>query len=580
MSEPLNVLVIEDSEDDTLLVIRELRRNGFKPNWERVETAQELEAMLDTCSWDIIISDYTLPKFSAPMALTMIKQLCIDIPFIVVAGSIGEQLAVEMMKAGAHDYVMKDSLARLPEAVRRELRDAKNRTERKQAQDLILHNALHDPLTNLPNRTLLIKRLELAIKQTKQFPNYHYAVLFLDLDRFKVVNDSLGHMVGDQLLVAIAQRLKCHLRDPDTDVVARLGGDEFIILLEAISTTEVIKITECILADSQTPLCINGYDFFTSFSIGIVLGTPDYYRAVDLIRDADIAMYRAKEQQNNSYQFFNEVMYTQAMNRLTLETDLRKALEHEEFSVCYQPIVSLQNHKLMGFEALVRWHYPQRGLISPECFIPVAEETGLITSIDHWVFHQSCQQLASWQKQLANTNILGISVNFSVQDLRKSTLLQDIDTVLHKTGLQGNAITIEITESMLIDDVEQTIELLNQLASKQIRISIDDFGTGYSSLNYLHRLPVHSLKIDRSFVSQMKTGNRNYQVVSTILALSKQLGLTVVAEGIETLEHLKYLQELGCEFGQGYLFAPPLKSEDITPYLSLSDPYFSPVISL
>lgn len=678
MSNPLNVLIIEDLEDDAYLVIRELQRNGLTTVWKRVETVQDLTVMLKEHTWDVIISDYTLPNFNAPKALEIVRAMGIDTPFIVVAGSIGEYLAVDMMRAGANDYVMKDSLTRLPEAVRRELRDAKIRTERKQAeiaisrqlanaietaidgigiiengvfiyinrsqlslfgyesteallgqswknlyaqaqvrrfeneifpklerdrawqgeviatrcdgthfdqglslsltqdnllicvcrdisdlkqaQALILHNALHDPLTSLPNRTLLLERLDLAISRAQRLQSYRYAVLFLDLDRFKVINDSLGHMVGDQLLVAIAQRLKQHLRN--IDVVARLGGDEFVVLLEEInSTEEVVKVTERVLADSQTPLYINGYEIFTSFSIGIVFGTSDYSRAVDLIRDADIAMYQAKKQTNNSYKFFNATMYTQACKRLTLETDLRKAIEHVEFSVNYQPIVDLRNRKLVGFEALVRWQHPLRGSVSPSEFIPIAEETGLITAIDHWVFRQACQQIAHWKAQFPCSDTLKVSINFSAQDLRKSALLEDIDAILKQTNLQGNVITIEITESMLIDDIEQTIDLLIQLAAKQIQISIDDFGKGYSSLNYLHRLPVHSLKIDRSFVSQMQAQNSNYQVVSTILALSKQLGLTAVAEGIETVEQLEALQELGCEFGQGYLFAAPLTVE-------------------
>ncbi|MEM9806562.1 MAG: EAL domain-containing protein [Cyanobacteria bacterium P01_D01_bin.56] len=677
MSDPLNVLIIEDLEDDAHLVIRELQRNGLIIEWKRVETVQELMITLKDHTWDVILSDYTLPNFNAPKALEIVRAMGLDTPFIVVAGSIGEYLAVDMMRAGANDYVMKDSLTRLPEAVRRELRDAKMRTERKQAeiaisrqlaaietaidgigivengvfiyinrsqlslfgyesteallgqswkilyaqaqvqrfeneifpklererawqgeviatrcdgthfdqglslsltqdnllicvcrdisdlkqaQALLLHNALHDPLTSLPNRTLLLERLDLAISRAQRLQSYRYALLFLDLDRFKVINDSLGHMVGDQLLVAIAQRLKQHLRN--IDVVARLGGDEFVVLLEEISSTEeVVKVTERILADSQTPLYINDYEIFTSFSIGIVFGTSDYCRAVDLIRDADIAMYQAKKQTNNSYKFFNAKMYTQACKRLTLETDLRKAIEHAEFSVSYQPIVDLRNRKLIGFEALVRWQHPLRGSVSPSDFIPIAEETGLITAIDHWVFRQACQQIAYWKAQFPCSDTLKVSINFSAQDLRKSSLLKDIDAILKQTNLQGNVITVEITESMLIDDIEQTIDLLVRLAAKQIQISIDDFGTGYSSLNYLHRLPVHSLKIDRSFVSQMQAQNSNYQVVSTILALSKQLGLTAVAEGIETVGQLEALQGLGCEFGQGHLFAPPLTVE-------------------
>jgi len=432
----------------------------------------------------------------------------------------------------------------------------------KQAQAQIVHNALHDPLTDLPNRTLLLERVELAIERSQRLENYRYAVLFMDLDRFKVINDSLGHVVGDQLLVAIAQRLKKYLRK--IDLVARLGGDEFVILLEDIGSTEdVVQIAERILTASQTPITIDGHQIFTGISIGIVMGTKDYHQATDLIRDADIAMYRAKTQESNSYKFFDARMHAQALKRLTLETDLRQAIDREEFTLHYQPIVDLLDYRLVGFEALVRWQHPTRGLISPNEFVPVAEETGLIALLDSWVFHQACQQMVSWNHKFALTSPLKISINLSVQDLCKSSLIRDIDEILAKTGLQGDLITLELTESMLIEDIDRTIYLLAQLASKQIQIGIDDFGTGYSSLNYLHRLPVHNLKIDRSFVSQMQVENRNYQVVSTIIALSKQLGLSCVAEGIETQQQLQQLQQLGCQLGQGYLFSKPLAPRDI-----------------
>ena len=679
MNEPLNILMIEDSEDDALLVIRELRRGNFHTDWERVETADSLRSMLKNRSWDLIISDYRLPGFDAPEALKIVKQSQLDIPFIVISGTIGERSAVAMMKAGAHDYLMKDNLTRLPEAVRRELRDAQIRAERKQtevalkrqlaameaaidgiailqedtylyvnqahlklfgyqdveelvgktwkllycqeeierfeeevlpvlkekrawqgeaiatrkdgsrfaqgvsltlteddllisvsrdiselkqAQEIIIHNSLHDPLTNLPNRKLLAERLELAINRARRIDNYRYAVLFLDLDRFKVINDSLGHLVGDQLLIAVAKRLKRQVRN--LDLVARIGGDEFVILLEEIANTEdIIQVAERILMDCQTPLTINDQEIFTGLSIGIVLGNKDYHQASDLIRDADNAMYRAKEQDNNSYKFFNTTMHTQALKRLSMETDLRKALEKEEFVVYYQPIFDVIGNRLFGFEALVRWQHPTRGLVSPHEFVPIAEETGLIVPLDMWVFYQACQQMVSWKKQFAHCASLKISINLSVQDLRQNNLIENIDNILADTGLEGEFLTLEITESMLIEDIDRTIDLLIQLESRKIQLSIDDFGTGYSSLNYLHRLPVNNLKIDCSFVSQMQAENRNYQVVSTIIALSNQLGLTVVAEGIETSQQLQQLQQLGCELGQGYLLSKPIPAEQI-----------------
>ncbi|NJN20502.1 MAG: EAL domain-containing protein [Leptolyngbya sp. RL_3_1] len=435
-------------------------------------------------------------------------------------------------------------------------------SEIKQAQAQITHNALHDPLTGLPNRILLLERIDLAIHRAQRLQHHQYAVLFLDLDRFKVINDSLGHTVGDQLLVAIAQRLQTHLRT--IDLVARLGGDEFVILLENIHTTEeVVQIVERILADGRNPFTLEGHEIFTSFSIGIVMGKAQYQQASDLIRDADIAMYRAKAKSQNSYKFFDADMHVQVLQRLTLETDLRHALEQSEFIPYYQPIFDLTDQKLVGFEALIRWQHPNQGLIAPNQFIPVAEETGLVVAIDAWIFQQACQQMVRWQQRFSQHFPLKISINLSAQDLHKPTFIQDIDQILKSTGLPGAAITLEITERMVIDDIDLTIALLTQLQARRIQISIDDFGTGYSSLSYLHRLPVHNLKIDGSFISQMHCDRRNYQIVSTIIALSRQLGLTTVAEGIETPEQLHSLQALGCQMGQGYWFARPLSADDI-----------------
>ncbi|MEM9806075.1 MAG: EAL domain-containing protein [Cyanobacteria bacterium P01_D01_bin.56] len=432
----------------------------------------------------------------------------------------------------------------------------------KQAQALITHNALHDPLTNLPNRTLFLERLELAMNRAKRLEYYRYAVLFIDLDRFKVINDSLGHIVGDKLLMTVAQRLQDRLRK--TDLVARLGGDEFVILLEDFCGVEdVVHIAQKILKDCQMPVLVHGHQIFTGMSIGIVLGNQDYQQAGELIRDADIAMYRAKKQESNSYKFFDTVMHAQALQRLTLEADLRKALEQGQFTVYYQPIIDLSNYQLVGFEVLVRWQHPVRGIILPNEFIPIAEEIGLIVALDRWVFEQACRQIKRWRAKSSNFSALKVSINLSAQGLRKTSLLQDIDNFLEKSDLSGIEITLEITESMLIEDIDQTIGLLSQLTARQIQISIDDFGTGYSSLNYLHRLPVNNLKIDQSFVSQMHLENRNHQVVETIVTLSSQLGLTTVAEGIETYQQLQYIQQLGCQFGQGYLFSKPLPAEEI-----------------
>ena len=435
-------------------------------------------------------------------------------------------------------------------------------TSLKQAQEMIIHNSLHDPLTDLPNRALLTQRLQLAISRANYTKEFRYAVLFLDLDRFKVINDSLGHSIGDRVLKKIARTLEGHLRE--TDLVARLGGDEFVILLETISgAEEVIQIAERILEDCKTPIAIDKYELYTGMSIGVVMGTQNYQQASELMRDADIAMYRAKAKGKNTYRFFDTQMHTQALHRLTLETNLRRALNRNEYVLFYQPIFDIHSDRLIGFEALIRWHHPTLGYISPIDFISIAEEIGLIVSLDRWVFRSACQQLALWQANFPCASALTVNINLAAQDLVSPNFIDYIDQTISETGLQGNSICLEITERTLVENSDVTFNLLAQLKQRQIQIAIDDFGTGYSSLSYLHQLPADSLKIDRSFVSRMEPDNRNFQVASTIVTLGKQLGLSVVAEGIDARKQLQWLQELDCDRGQGFLFSKPLPAEEI-----------------
>ncbi len=430
-------------------------------------------------------------------------------------------------------------------------------TERILVKNQLKHDALHDALTGLPNRNLLMERLELVINRAKRLKSHRFAVLFLDLDRFKVINDSLGHLAGDQLLINIAQKLQAPLRA--IDLVVRLGGDEFVILLEEIKDIqEAVRATERIFAALQAPLMIEGREVYVTASIGIVLGTKDYTQASHLLRDADIAMYRAKARGKARYEVFDVEMHTQALKRLHLENDLRRAIECQEFVLHYQPIVALATGHIVGFEALIRWNHPAQGLKSPAEFILVAEETGLITLLDYWVLRTACWQLATWQTTFSDLPDLKVNVNLSAQDLQRSDLLEEVDRVLAQTHLKGSCLTLEITESMLIEDIDSTIGLLSQLKERGIQISIDDFGTGYSSLSYLHRLPVDNLKVDRSFVNQIQSGKQNYQIVETIARLSDQLELDAIAEGIETAYQLERLQYLGYKFGQGYLFSKPL----------------------
>ncbi|MGL4501777.1 MAG: bifunctional diguanylate cyclase/phosphodiesterase [Planktothrix sp.] len=435
-------------------------------------------------------------------------------------------------------------------------------TERILVQERFKYEALHDALTGLPNRNLLMERLKLGINRIHNFEGYHFAILFLDLDRFKVINDSLGHLVGDQLLIAAAHKFQSILRS--TDLVTRIGGDEFVILLDEIKDIqEAIRATENIFAALTCPLIIEEREINISTSIGIVFGTKDYIRAEDLLRDADLAMYRAKKKGKARYEIFDPEMHAIAIHRLQLENDLRRAIEQQQFLVYYQPIIDIFDNRLIGFEALVRWQHPTRGFISPAEFIPLAEETNLIIAIDRWMLSTACQQLATWNKKFPSYQPLKMSINLSAQDFRKVNLIEEIDTILRETGLDGNTITLEITESMLIEDINKTIDLLTEIKSRNIEISIDDFGTGYSSLNYLHRFPVDNLKIDYSFVSQMQEKNRNYQVVSSIIDLGHHLDLVIVAEGIETAQQMQWLRAMGCELGQGYLFSKPLSPQEI-----------------
>jgi diguanylate cyclase (GGDEF)-like protein len=432
-------------------------------------------------------------------------------------------------------------------------------TERQIAEELLIYNALHDPLTGLPNRVLFVDRAEMLLKRAKRNPNYMFALLFLDFDRFKLINDSLGHMVGDQLLIAISQLLQDSVRMSDT--IARLGGDEFTILLDDVhDIAEPSNVAERIQQALKSPLMVEGFTVFTSVSIGIAVSSVEYVSSSELLRDADIAMYRAKEK-GGCHEIFNPGMHAEMRKRLQLENDLRRALEQQEFLVYYQPIISLQTGELVGFEALIRWQHPERGLVPPIQFIPVAEDTGLIVAIGEWVMHESCHQLRAWQEQYPSSRPLKVAVNLASKEIGSPDLLGKIDRILAETGLDGRHLRIEITESMLMEYGEATINLLLEIQARNIQLSIDDFGQGYSSLSYLHRLPVDTLKIDRAFVSQMHLTGENFEIVRTITTLAHTLSMDTVAEGVETVEQFATLRELGCEFAQGYLFAPPLNAQ-------------------
>ncbi len=753
----LNLLIIEDVPEDVELIVLMLTSAHLNFTYDTTSTLDECQYLLNTRAYDIVLSDYRLPNFNGARAFELLKASVQEIPFVLITGSLGEEAAVECIKAGMTDYVLKDRLFRLPTVLERALQEFGLRRQQKVAiaqiqqqawretivnrivqamretlvleavlqttvdqlqealqtshcfifqsqeseaepngrshiqylsqaspereqllgttcdfydfyqatlrhdqpviihdigqeidpipkiasvygiRSLILmpllyqqsyfggiclkqcdrqrtwtddeialvkaiadqcaiaihqaqlyqqaqielaerqrmeaqlrHDAFHDALTGLPNRVLLMDRLEHVLhlaqrRSQRHLPtqSYQFAVLFLDLDRFKVVNDSLGHTAGDQLLKKVAQQLQLCLRMGDT--VARLGGDEFVILLEDIQgISDAIEVAHRIHQELKAPILLDGHEVFISTSIGITLNSAHYREPDQLLRDADIAMYRAKKRHRGGYEIFDASMHTQALRQLQLESDLQRAIERQELRVHYQPIISLESQCIEGFEALVRWQHPEQGMISPDEFIPIAEDTGLIMTIDLWVLQAACRQLYIWLHEFPTLPDLTVSVNLSGKQFSHAELISQIDHILNTSGLCGSRLKVEITEGVLIENAEVAATILRQFQDRNIQVCLDDFGTGYSSLSYLHRFPVDSLKIDRSFITLLESDVEKLEIVKAIVNLGSNLGLNIVAEGIETPRQLSYLQAIQCHSGQGYYFAHPLESSAVS----------------
>ena len=447
-------------------------------------------------------------------------------------------------------------------------------TEQRRIQEKIQYDALYDRLTGLANRTLLMDRIEQAIKRSQRQQNKLFALLFVDLDRFKGINDSFGHLIGDQVLVEVAHRFKRCLRYKDT--IARLGGDEFVVFIEDLNDiNEAIKLAERIRHALKQPLILDKGEIFITTSIGIAPGGgsqttyPSYNQVTFLLRDADTALYCAKACGRDCYKLFNPSMHAHTVRQLYLESNLRRALERQEFVVYYQPIFSLETNRIEGVEALVRWRHPELGLISPNEFIPLAEETGVIVTLDWWVLRSATQQFRLWQLQFPTLNPFSLSVNLSGKQFSQPDLIERIDLILAESDLDEQYLKLEITESVLIDNAEYTLEVLKQLSKRKISICLDDFGTGYSSLNYLHRFPLNILKIDRSFISRLGSKGENSAIIRTVATLANELGFGLVAEGVETGEQIDFLKTLDYHWGQGYWFSPPLDSKAMTTLLSI-----------
>ena len=457
-------------------------------------------------------------------------------------------------------------------------------SERKRAEAMLEHSAFYDGLTDLPNRVLLLDRLQRALLWARRHSDYRFALLYIDIDGFKVLNDSLGHSAGDELLVLVAKRLTLNFRETDTlarslspdarkiqDGLARLGGDEFTVLLEDVfSPSDAIRVAQRIQSKLSAPFQIKGQEIVVTVSIGIACGATSYSESEDLLRDAEIAMYRAKQSGKARWEVFDPAMHSSAVNRLQLENSLRRGLENNELLVYYQPIVSLENERIVGFEALSRWRTSE-GLVAPADFIPIAEETGLIVPLNRELLREACRQLRSWQMQFEYDPPLTISINLAAKQLDQPELVAEIEAILDGSGLTPKALNFEIMETVAMGDVDRALSVLARIKSLGSRISIDDFGTGYSSLSRLPRFPIDILKIDRSFISDMTRDHGSREIVRLIIMLAHTVGLKVVAEGTETKEQINALKDLGCEMAQGYYYSPPVNAQAALGLLARSE---------
>lgn len=569
MRTSFTLLLVEDSSQDAELVLETLRGAGLDPLCRRVDTKEDYLRELNVSSPDLILSDFSLPQFDGKAALHLLKATGVEIPFIIVSGCIGEDMAVECMKAGASDYLLKDRLGRLPHAVSQALERKRLTEEKRQAEQRLFLETFHDPLTGLPNRSLFLDRVNRVILRNRRDTSRLFAVVCLSLEGFQIVHNSLGSSAADRLLIDVSRRILMRVRSADT--LARLGGEDFVFLLDNLKSDDnATRVAERVRQEFLLPFSLDGQDIFLTATLGITLNATGYDDADHVLRDATTAVHRAKALGRSGFAIFDQVMHDQAMTRLKLETDLRQGAERNEFRLHYQPIIELETGQVTGFEALIRWQHPEQGLMMPHAFLMIAAELGMLPSMGEWSSREACRQLRAWQDAFPKMTPLTMSVNFSTEQFSNADLVSTLHALVQSSGIARGSLKIEITESEIMENPKAVSDILHQLKKHGIDACLDDFGTGYSSLSYLQQLPITFIKIDQSFVRRLGGEDDALAIVKTIVVLAHQLGRKVIAEGVETSEHLNILRSLGCEYAQGYLFAKPLSEGAVQNLLAMS----------